>query len=111
MNHKLSVTLAVAAGLVGGLCTRYIAPPAAFAQNQAPVTKEIRAQSFTLVDAEDRTIGTFSAEPVIVPPPGLKGKLDPASIPMRIVLRDARGRQLWSAGEPRGPFHQLSEKR
>jgi hypothetical protein len=31
-----TVALALAAGLLGGMLTRYIAPPAAYAQNQAP---------------------------------------------------------------------------
>jgi hypothetical protein len=42
MNKKLSVAVALVAGLLGGLLTRYIAPPAAFAQDQAPITKERR---------------------------------------------------------------------
>src|SRR4029077_1093047 len=88
MNKTLSVTLALVAGLLGGLLTRYIAPPAAFAQNQAPVTTEIRAQSFTLVDPADRTVGTFRVEGV----PGSDWN-------RRIVLRDSNGHEIWSAGE------------
>ena len=60
MNKTLTATLALAAGFIGGLLTRYIAPPVALAQNQAPITKEIRAQSFTLVDPSDHTVGTFT---------------------------------------------------
>ena len=60
MNKALTVATALVAGLVGGLLTRYVVPPAAFAQDQAPITKEIRAQSFTLVDIFDRSIGTFT---------------------------------------------------
>ena len=65
MNNKLSIALALVAGLLGGLLTRYIAPPATFAQNQAPITKEMRAQSFTLVDSSDHTLGVFTAEPAL----------------------------------------------
>jgi hypothetical protein len=72
---------------LGGLLTRYVAPPPAFAQNQAPITKEIRAQSFTLVDQSNQTAGTFAAEPV--PGPGMR---------VRVVLRDSKGREIWSAG-------------
>jgi hypothetical protein len=72
MNRPLTVVLALGGGLLGGLLTRYIGPPSAFAQNQAPVAKEIRAQSFTLVDSSNRS---------------------------RIVLRDSDGREIWSAGE------------
>ena len=67
MNTKLSVASALFAGLLGGLLTRYIAPPVAFAQDQASITKELRAQSFTLVDSSDHAIGTFTAEPLSPP--------------------------------------------
>lgn len=105
MNHKLSIALALVAGLLGGSLNRFLAPTAAFAQNQVP--KEIRAQSFTLVDASNRTVGTFTADsgpPAPPPPPGV-GPTPPsgrgASSP-RIVLRDANGREIWSAdGTPR----------
>ena len=63
MNKTLTVALALAAGLFGGMLTRYITPPAAHAQDQAAIAKEIRAQSFTLVDQFDHTAGTFSYEP------------------------------------------------
>ena len=62
MNKPLIIVLALGGGLLGGLLTRYIGPPSAFAQNQASVTKEIRAQSFTLVDSSNRTIGTFTSD-------------------------------------------------
>jgi hypothetical protein len=62
MNNTLTVALAVGAGFLGGLVTRYIAPPPAFAQNYAPITKEVRAQSFTLVDSSDHALGVFTTE-------------------------------------------------
>jgi hypothetical protein len=84
-----TVALALAAGLLGGMLTRYIAPPTAYAQNPAPA--EIRAQSFVLVDKSDQTIGTFGVVP---------GPLGPFGRPIlpRIVLRDYNGREIWSAG-------------
>jgi hypothetical protein len=98
MNKTLTVALALAVGLLGGLLTRYIAPPATSAQTQAPVTTpvttEIRAQRFTLVDSSDHTLGVFTAEPAskaVNPYPG-------GRTPMRIVLRDSNGREIWSAG-------------
>ena len=123
MNNKLVIAFALAAGLVGGLLTHYIAPPAAFAQSVSPVNplpppgvptvvKEIRAQSFTLVDGQNRTIGTFTTQtswgvnvPLPPPPPGA-----PQGAPLpaprgrgpevtRIVLRDSNGREIWSAGD------------
>lgn len=108
MNKKLSVAIALVAGLLGGLLTRYIAPPTTFAQKPAPVTKEIRAESFTLVDPMNRTIGTFTSEsaapppppgvaPAPPPPPSGRGPSGP-----RIVLRDSNGHEIWSAdGTPR----------
>jgi hypothetical protein len=99
MNNKTSLAIALAAGLFGGLLTRYIAPPPAFAQNQV-TPKEIRAQSFTLVDPLDRTVGTFTFEPV--------AQLVNGQIvhPERIVLRDSGGREIWSAGSTFRPLAQ-----
>ncbi len=95
-----TVLLALIAGLVGGMATRYIAPPTAFAQDQAAATKEIRAQSFTLVDSTDQAIGSFTTEAIpnrframITGPNSTIQRLPE----MRVVLRDARGREMWSA--------------
>jgi hypothetical protein len=101
MTNKLTVVVALTAGLLGGLLTRYIAPPVAFAQDKQAVTKEVRAQSLTLVDASDHALGTFTAEPI-----GNRmtingrGMATPQTIigPTRIVLRDANGTEIWSAG-------------
>lgn len=106
MNNKLVIVYGVAAGLFGGLLTRYVAPPAAFAQNQTAI-KEIRAQSFTLVDSSNRVVGTFTSDadgppavaapaPGSTTPPPLRR---PAAGKSRIVLRDSDGREIWSAGE------------
>ena len=107
MNKTLSVAVAVVAGLLGGMLTRYIAPPAAFAQNQAPATKEIRAQSFTLVDSSNHVAGTFTVDstwpgPPPVPPgaqPRVPSPRGGGPSGMRIVLRDSNGREIWSAGD------------
>jgi hypothetical protein len=100
MNRTLTFALALAAGLMGGLLARYIGPPVVFAQDQAPVVKEIRAQSFTLVDPSDRVLGTFAYDPQTtlpaVVPPNVRLRL--SGPPPRIVLRDANGREIWSAG-------------
>jgi hypothetical protein len=122
MTKNLSVTVALFAGLLGGLLTRYIAPSPAFAQNQASATKEIRAQSFTLVDAQNRTVGTFTTEPASgllpappTPPPGAPPVPPPSTPPgrglsgTRIVLRDSNGREIWSAGDT-AQFRQLAER-
>lgn len=101
MNKAFTVATALVAGLAGGLLTRYVIPPAAFAQDQAPITKEIRAQSFTLVDVFDRSIGTFTFEPtgnLRFPSQPAPGRPMPPMLPGRIVLRDYSGREIWSAG-------------
>jgi hypothetical protein len=96
MSKAPTVTLALAAGLVGGLLSRYVAPPSAFAQDKAKVTKEVRAQSFTLVDPSDHAVGTFTFDP------GPLAQSGPNTIPFsvggRVILRDSNGREIWSAG-------------
>ncbi|HWE49660.1 MAG TPA: hypothetical protein VG273_07725 [Bryobacteraceae bacterium] len=105
MPKKLQFILPLLAGLLGGILTRYIAPPVALAQTPPAVTKEVRAQSFTLVSPNDQTAGTFTAEPVpgmggrvIIHNRGLPNQTTETIRPMRIVLRDPQGNELWSAG-------------
>ena len=86
MNNKLTISVALVAGLIGGIATRYISPPIAFAQNQAPVTKEIRTQSLAFVDANGNALGSLTVDP-----PGTSGGT-------RLVLHDASGKAIWSAG-------------
>jgi hypothetical protein len=50
MNRTLTLTLAIAAGLVGGLLARYV-PPSLHAQPQA-LHVDVRWQAFTLIDAQ-----------------------------------------------------------
>ena len=109
MNKSLSVALILVAGLLGGLLSRYIAPPSALAQDQAPITKEIRAQSFTLVDELDHTIGTFTVDPgstATLRMPNGREVVFPAR-PARVVLRDSNGREIWGAGVS---FRQLTRR-
>lgn len=94
--HRNTV-VALLAGLAGGMLTRYIAPPPVFAQNPTLVPKEIRAESFTFVDSSDRPAGTLTVE---------KGPNRIGS--SQIVLRDPRGRVIWSAGG--SGFLPLSER-
>jgi hypothetical protein len=98
MDHKLNVSLAIAAGLLGGLLSRYIAPASVHAQAPPPTPNEIRAQRFTLVNLEDQAIGTFMVEPMRRSP-GIT-IFQGNNIPTRIVLRDSAGRELWSAQVP-----------
>ena len=108
MNQRLNVPLVVAAGILGALFTRYVAPMPASAQNQPSPPTEIRAQSFTLVDAQDHSVGSFGFEPlpsVSFPRPGFPGTGRPQ---FRIVLRDSSGREIWSASND--PVRPLSER-
>src|SRR5579862_5653547 len=89
MNSRLTVAIALVAGLLGGSLTRYIAPPVVFAQDQAAISRNIRSQSFTLVDSSDHVMGTFTAEPGAYVGPKRQ---------MRIVLRDSAGCEIRSAG-------------
>lgn len=85
MHRTLTLTLALAAGVLGGLLSHYITPATVLAQAQAQ--KEIKAQSFVLVDDKNNIVGTFkSAESQI----GDK-------IP-NVVLVDRNGREIWRAG-------------
>ena len=90
MKKHLNVALALVAGLVGGVISRYIAPPAVMAQNATPVTKEIRAENFVIVDVAGKTIATFAF-----------GRGTNAGHPSAggiVVLRDSDGHEIWSAG-------------
>jgi hypothetical protein len=89
MSKSLTAALALAAGMAGGLASRYIAPPTAHAQAQQQPPQELRSQSFVLVDASNEPIGTFTFES----PRGQR-----SAVGSRIVLRNAAGREIWSAG-------------
>ena len=54
MSQKSHLIFAFVAGLVGSGIMHYVAPTLAFAQDQTPVAKEVRAQSFTLVDPSNK---------------------------------------------------------
>jgi hypothetical protein len=62
MNRILTLALALSAGLIGGLLSRYIAPESVHAQAQTIAPKEIRAQSFVLVDEKGVPRGIFAIE-------------------------------------------------
>jgi hypothetical protein len=84
----LSLTLALAAGLAGGILSHYLWPAVVQAQSRPQTPQEIRAQSFVLEDANGRTLGTFSPETQRngIPERDLSGS---------IRLFDERGREIW----------------
>ena len=95
MSQKSHVIFAFIAGMVGSAIMHYLAPPLAFAQDQTSVAKEVRAQSFTLVDSSNNVVGTFTSETL----PGAYLRFAPgapANLPSRIVLRDPKGRVIWT---------------
>jgi hypothetical protein len=61
MNNKLTVTLALAAGLLGGFASHYFVPARVYAQGLA-VPQEIRAHKFVLVDETGVPRGAFGIE-------------------------------------------------
>ena len=63
MNRKLNLSLAFAAGLLGGMLSRYLTPMPVLAQVQASAPKEIRAQSFVVVNQSGLPLGEFSIDP------------------------------------------------
>jgi hypothetical protein len=101
MNRTLTLTLAVAAGLFGGLLSRYVTLPSVHAQTQAQNAVEVRAQAFTLVDAQGHAIGTFTLRSEPGP--------FPQTLPLlpRVVLLDWTGHEIWAAGGPK--FKSLAE--
>jgi hypothetical protein len=62
MNRILTLTLALAAGLLGGAFSHYATPATVFAQAQLTAPKEIRAQRFTLVDEHGTVRGVFAID-------------------------------------------------
>lgn len=78
MSKKI-VALAFAAGLLGGVASRYLAPQPVHADSSP---QEIRARRFVLIGDGGTVIGTFSAE--------ASGKA--------IKLFDSQGQEIWSAG-------------
>ena len=82
---KLNLALSLAAGLFGGILSHYawIAPVQAQTLTLAP--KEIRAQSFALVDAKGVVQGVFSVDDAGYGQPSIK-------------LKNGQGQEIWKAG-------------
>jgi hypothetical protein len=118
MKKPLNLALALAAGLLGGLLSRYIAPQSALAQSPAPSTKEIQAQSFVFVAPDGHPLATLTPDPAWLKAARLMAELSAAgrisSTPFlsrfsgRIVLLDSNEREIWSAGG--SPFRAPSER-
>jgi hypothetical protein len=82
---KLNLGLSIAAGLLGGVFSHYVWTQPVQAQNQAPAPKEMRAQSFVVVNDKGEIQGVLTfGEP----------KGDRTSI----KLYDGKGREIFTAG-------------
>jgi len=83
MKRTMNFTLMLAAGLAGGLLSRYLAPTPVFAQApaQASTPKEVRAQSFILVNKQGAALGRI----------GIDSEGQPY-----ITLVNDEGRTIWS---------------
>jgi hypothetical protein len=92
MCGKLNIVLALAAGLTGGILSRYIMPTSVLAQTPSPAVrptpapKEVRAQTFIVVDDKGSVVGTFKPS---IPKPG--------ETPT-VVLLDPYGMEVWRGG-------------
>jgi hypothetical protein len=91
---KLNLALSIAAGLLGGVLSHYVWTQPVQAQSRIPAPKEIRAQSFVLVDDKGAVQGVFSIDEPRVGRPSVK-------------LFDSDGREIWSAGGNR--LHPVSD--
>jgi hypothetical protein len=87
LNPRLTLTLSLAAGLLGGIFSRYVSPMPAQAQEVAPT--EIRAQKFTLVDQNGTVRGVFTVDNPV-----------PKGGHPVIKLFDLGGREVWSTSPP-----------
>jgi hypothetical protein len=90
--NKSTIAVALAAGLIGGVISRYISPAPVLAQQpqtqaQAPV--ELRAQRFALVNPQGLVVGTFTVD---------QPKPTDILIPPTIRLLDWSGKEIWRAG-------------
>jgi hypothetical protein len=57
--RKRTVVLAFAAGLLGGIASRYVTPEMVHADS---IPREVRAKSFVLVNEQGTLLGTFTEE-------------------------------------------------
>jgi hypothetical protein len=82
MNRKVHLGLSLAAGLLGGVLSHYVALEPVHAAQAAPVApKEVRAQNFVLVNGDGSPAGLFGFD--------LAGK-------PTITLYDRAGKVVWS---------------
>ena len=85
MNRKVNMGLSLTVGFLGGFLSHYIPPGLVHAQTETAPSKEIKAQSFVLVNADGTPAGLFGFD-----------KEDKANV----ILLDAAGKVVWKATGP-----------
>jgi hypothetical protein len=80
--NKQTIAIAIAAGLLGGVASHFLAPQLVHAESQTVAPKEVRAERFVLVNEKGQVLGTLCED---------------AGRPA-LTLFDARGQEIWSAG-------------
>jgi hypothetical protein len=81
----ITLALILAAGLFGGMASHYVWPQAVQAQVQSVAPKEMRAQTFILVNDKGEAQAMFSSE--------ISKTGDSV-----VRLTDPKGKELWRAG-------------
>ena len=102
--NKSTIAVALAAGLIGGVISRYISPAPVLAQQaqaQSPAPVELRAQRFSLVNPDGSVVATFTVDHPKTPD---SFPLPPPSV----RLLDSGGKELWRAGG--NPMRKLALK-
>jgi hypothetical protein len=91
--NKMTIVVALVAGVVGGVISRTISPAPVLAQQAqapSPAAVELRAQRFSLVNQDGMVVGTFMVD---------KAKpLEGMPYKPTIRLLDFNGKEIWSAG-------------
>jgi len=82
MNRGLNLGMSLAAGLLGGFLSHYIALRSVHAQAPIPAATEIKAQRFLLVNETGAPAGVFGFDDTGNP---------------NVVLFDKTGKVIWSA--------------
>jgi hypothetical protein len=82
---KLNIGLSIAAGLLGGIFSHYVWTQPVQAQNQTPAPKEVRAQSFVVVNEKNEIQGVLTFG-------------EPKNGRTSVKLFDSNGREIFSAG-------------
>jgi hypothetical protein len=62
MSARTTLVLALAAGFLGGIASQHITLLPVYAQSQTPIPKEIRAESFVIVDENGAPRGVFGID-------------------------------------------------